>query len=888
MAGARRGRSFRFPWRSSRQITADVDEELGFHLDMRVDELVRRGMSPEAARAAALREFGDLDDARRYIGAVDRDIEASQRRSELMRDFLQDAGYALRKLRSAPLFTLTVIVTLALGIGANTAIFSVVNGVILKPLPFPSQERLMRIRFDQGGGDASTPPDLTDFRARSKTFESFALYEGAIANLERPNADPIRIVGVRVSANWFSVLRVKPLYGRFFAQGEDVEGAPDVIVLSERIWRREFGADPSIVGKTLQINATPMTVVGIARADRQYPMTAEVWLPTRFDTRQLSDAGRGARWLSMLGRVKDGVPVDRAIGEVDRIERQMEQLFPEVFRNRRAIAVPLQQFIVGDVRKPLYVILAAVGLVLLVACANVANLMLVRATAREGEMAIRTALGAGRGRLTRQLITESVILSLTGAAAGVLLAKWGMSVLLSMAPDWLPRIATVRIDATTLAVTAAIALVIGVAFGILPAFQVGARDLTSALRAGGRGGLTQHSANRIKRVIVVAEVALAVTLLSGAGLLIRSFQRLVAVDPGFRPEGVLTMKLRLPARAYDDVSKLRQFESTLESRLRELPGVRTAAVSNYAPLDGSSFVLTYTIRGRAPVRPSDEPAANIRLITPDYFTVIGTPMVSGRHFSADDRAGAPQVIMVNRALAQKQFPNENPIGKYIEIGWTRDGVRQGGQIVGVVGDTRDDAMKDEASPTVYLPLAQVPVEGVTISVRSAASPTSLVPALRNVVREIDRTIPVFDVKTLEERVRGAVGPERFYATVLGIFAGVALVLAAIGLYGVIAYAVGQRTHELGVRVALGATSRRITGMVIREGLVITVIGAVLGITGAAAASRYLASLLYNVKPSDPMIFGTVTAALLVVSALASYLPARRAAKVDPLMAMRGD
>jgi predicted permease len=845
-------------------------------------------MSADAARAAALREFGDLDDARQYIGAVDRDIEAAQRRGEIMHDFFQDAGYALRKLRSAPLFTLTVIVTLALGIGANTAIFSVVNGVILKPLPFPDQERLMRIRFTQGGGDASTPPDLADFRTRSKTFESFALYEGTTANLVRPNADPSRMIGVRVSANWFSVLRVKPLHGRFFAEGEDKEGAPDVIVLSERIWRREFGADPSIVGKTLQINATPMTVIGIASAEQQYPMTAELWLPTRFDARQLSDAGRGARWLSMLGRVKDNASVEQAIIEVDRIERQMEQLFPEQFRDRRAMAIPLQQFIVGDVRKPLYVILAAVGLVLLVACANVANLMLVRATGREGEMAIRTALGAGRGRLARQLITESVILALAGAAAGVLLAKWGMRALLGMAPDWLPRIQTVTIDATTLVVTAAIALVIGIAFGILPAFQVGARDLTIALRAGGRGALTHHSANRVKRFIVVTEVALAVTLLSGAALLIRSFQRLVEVDPGFRPEGVLTMKLRLPERAYDDLSKLRQFQSTLESRVRALPGVRSAAVSNYVPLDGSSFVLTYTVRGHAPVRPSDEPAANIRLITPEYFTVIGTPMHSGRQFSADDRAGAPQVIIVNQALVRKQFANENPIGKYIDIGWTRDSVRQGGQIVGVVGDTRDDALREEASPTVYLPLAQVPVDGVTIAVRSSGSPTSLVPSVRNVVREIDRTIPVFGIQTMEERIRGTVGPERFYATVLGIFAGVALVLAAIGLYGVIAYAVGQRTHELGVRVALGATSRTITRMVIREGLVITVIGAVIGITSAMAASRYLASLLYNVKPSDPMIFGAVTLTLGVVATFASYFPARRAAKTDPLVAMRGE
>jgi predicted permease len=888
MAMGPRGRFFRFPWRTSRQIRADVDEELRFHLDMRVDELVARGLTPEGARSAALREFGDLDDARRYIGAVDRDIEAAQRRSEIVHDVLQDAGYALRKLRSAPLFTLTVVITLALGIGATTAIFSVVNGVLLKPLPFPSSERIMRIAFDQQGGDAGTPPDLIDFRTRSKAFEGFALYDAATANLVRDGADPMRIVGVRVSANWFSLFRVKPLHGRFFAAGEDAEGAPDVIVLSERIWRREFGADPAIVGTTLEINATPMTVIGIASTAQQYPMAAEVWLPTRFGASDWSDDRRGARWLSMLGRVQDGVPIEHAVSEVDRIEREMEKRFPEVFRDRRATAVPLQQYIVGDVKTPLYIILAAVGLVLLVACANVANLMLVRATAREGEMAIRTALGAGRGRLARQLITESVILSIVGGAAGLLLATWGMRALLSMAPNWLPRIDTVSIDATALAVTAAVTLLIGIAFGILPAFQVGARDLTSALRAGSRGLLTHQGANRIRRFIVVTEVALAVMLLSGAGLLIRSFKQLMAVDPGFRPEGVLVMKLRLPQRTYDDLDKLRQFETTLESRLRTLPGVRAAALANYAPLDGASFALTYAIRGRPAVRPSEEPVASIRVITSDYFAALGTRVLSGRAFTAGDRDGATRVAIVNRSLARKQFPNEDPIGKYVDLGWTRDGVRQGGQIVGVVADTRDDALKEDATPTIFVPMSQTPVEVLTVIARTTAAPTALVGPVRNAVREIDRTIPLYGIQTMDQRIAGTVGPERFYATVLGIFAAVALTLAAVGLYGIIAYAVSQRTHELGLRVALGATGQRITRMVISEGLVITAIGALIGVVAAIGASRYLSSLLYNVKGTDPIVLAVVAVTLVVVTALASYLPARRAARVDPLVAMRGD
>jgi len=882
-------RFFQLPWRTRQQIRTDVDDELSFHLDMRIDALVASGMARDEARTQAIREFGDIDDARRYIRAVDHDIEAARRRSDYMNDLRSDVIYAVRKLRGSPMFTLTAILTLALGIGANTAIFSVVNGVLLKPLPFPQQDRLVRIQFrQQGHGDASTPPDLADFRTRARLFEGFAHFEGLTANLVREHAEPERLVGAQVSANWFSLLRVRPLHGRFFAEGEDTPTAPLVVVLSEPLWRRDFGADPSIVGKQIQINAQLVTVVGVARDGQVYPMRAELWMPTRFSVRDLSDATRGARWLSLLGRVKDGVSLETANDEADRIEKQMEGLFPEQFRERRARSTQLQAAIVGDLQRPLYVIMAAVAVVLLIACANVANLMLVRATARESEMAIRTALGAGRSRLVRQLITESMILSIVGAAAGVMFAKWGMSVLIAMAPDDLPRVKTAAIDGTALAVTASAALLIGLVFGVLPAVQTKAGDLANALRAGARGTRTRRHANRTKRFIVAAEVALAVTLLTGAGLLIRSFRELMAVDPGFQPDHIMTMRVLLPGKTYDTLPKIADFARQLESRASALPGVRSAALGNAVPLDGTSFWLSFGVRGRAPVRQSEQPSASIRIVTPNYFTVFGTPLLKGRAFTADDRGNAPRVAIVNQTFVKRFMPNEDPLGKVVEIGWKIDGVRQGGQIVGVVGDIRDDALDANVDPIFYLPFDQTPVDGIAITARTAAPPASVTSALRGVVRDLDPTLPVYAVKTMEQQVATSVSRQRFYATLLGVFATVALLLAAVGLYGVIAYAVSQRTHELGVRVALGASGTRISRMVIGEGVILTAAGVFVGLVASLGGARIIAKLLYNVKSSDPVTFIAVALLLGVVAACASYIPARRAARVDPLVAMRGD
>ncbi|HEY4133531.1 MAG TPA: ABC transporter permease, partial [Gemmatimonadaceae bacterium] len=629
------------------------------------------------------------------------------------------------------------------------------------------------------------------------------------------------------------------------------------------------------------------TVIGVAPAAQRYPVTAELWMPKQFAENELSDRTRGARWLGVLARVKDDVSLDAASGEVLRISEMMETRFPEDYRERRAHLVTVRDILVGDMRKPLYIVLGAVLFVLLIACANVANLLLVRATARETEIAVRTALGAGRGRLVRQLITESVILAAFGAVVGIVIAKIGMSLLLSRAPQSFVLIGNASIDGTTLLVTAALAILTGLIFGTLPALQSTNPHLATALRAGGRGARGRASANRTKRTIVVAELALAVMLLSGAGLLLRSFSRLISVDTGFRPEGVLSMKVNLPAASYDSTAT-RTFIHAISRRLQTLPGVQSVGIADAIPFDGAGNNFSFIVRGRSYPRASDQPSTEVRVVTPGFFPALRVPLVRGRVLAEGDSPGAPRVLVVNQTFANRFFPGENVIGQAIRLGWGNDPKDAMSQIVGVVGDVQSDALGADPSPTVYASYMQYPQHTVSLLLRTHAPPASLAPPVRSVVRELDRELPVYSVQSMDERVAASVGPQRFYATLIAIFAGVALVLAAVGLYGVIAYAVSQRTHELGVRVALGATTDRIAAMVVREGLALTALGLVVGIIGSIAAGRLIATLLYGVSARDPFTLIGVAVALGIVATLASWLPARRAARVDPLVAMRGD
>jgi putative ABC transport system permease protein len=637
---------------------------------------------------------------------------------------------------------------------------------------------------------------------------------------------------------------------------------------------------------TIRIYAVPRVVIGVGPTGRSYPVTVDHCLPKQFDAQELSDGTRGARWLSYIARVKDDVDPEVARAEVRNISVAMEKRFPEDFRERRAEAVPLHEYMVGDVWKPLLVIFAAVVFVLLIAMANVANLLLVRAQARESEMAIRTALGAGRGRLVRQLLTESLLLSLIGGALGVALAKIGMTQLLSMAPPSLLLIQKSSIDGVTLAITGVLTVVTGLVFGVLPALQSRNPELSATLRAGGRGTNSRHSANRTKRTIVVVELALAVVLLSGAGLLLRSFGRLMSVNPGFHPDGVLTMKFVLPYANYDS-TRVRNVVRAIESRARALPGVQSVAIATHIPLDDTGENYSFTVRGQTYARPSDQPSAAITQVGPEYLRTMGIPILSGRAFDASEDERSPKAFLVNETFAKRFFPKGDVLGQGIRLGWGRDEKGSTNPIVGVVGDVRAEGIDHEPVPTVYALISQYPANGLTIVVRSK-NPATLATPLRALMRDIDRDVPIYSVMTMNERVGSSVGAQRFYASLIAIFAVVAVAMAGVGLYGVIAYAVSQRTHELGVRVALGATTNRISRMVITEGLTLTAIGVGIGTASALVMTRVVSSLLFGVSARDPLTLAGVAVTLALIATLASWLPARRAARVDPLIAIRGD
>lgn len=885
-----RKKLFRLPWRTAHQIGADVDEEVRFHLETRADELVRlHGMSPDAARAQAIREFGDVEEARRYMTTLDKSTEAATRRSEIMSDLMTDLKYAARKLGKSPAFTFTAIVTLALGIGANTAIFSVVNSVLLRPMPYPDADRLVRIRWKDGGnGDAGSPTDLADYRTRTKSFEDFAMLESAALNLVMPGASPERLSGARVSASWLTLLKVPALRGRLFLPGEDQVGAPRVAVLSEKVWRSRFGADDAVIGKPISLSGNSYTVVGVAAAALQHPMTTDVFTPLVWKPEDRADDTRGARWLSMLARVKHDVSLEAAQADLSRAAADVSREFPKHYDHRTAEIVPIREWVVGDIKQPLWVVMGAVALVLLIACANVANLLLVRATSRETELAVRTALGAGEGRLVRQLVTEAMLLTAIGAGVGLLIAFISMKTLVGMAVSTMPIVARTSIDGVVLAATAIIVLITGIVFGVLPAHQVTRGSLAQSLRAGAKGTRTRPGTLRLRRVIVVAEMAMAVTLLAGAGLLLRSFSRLMHVDPGFDPTNVMTYNVTLPAQRYPTLDAQRAFVGALETRIKAAPGVANVAIGSDLPLDGRNFFISYTIQGRPKPPENQTPAARIESISDDYFSTLGMKLARGRSFNTGDRNGAAKVTIVNQEFVKKNFPNEDPIGKYIELGWSNDGDQRGGAIVGVVPNVRQTSLDTDVEPIIYLPYSQAPRTTLSVAVRAQSEKIALGPTLRAQVKELDADLPVYNLRPMSDIVATSVATERLYMVLLTSFAAVALILSAVGLYGVIAYAVSERTQELGVRVALGASTGRISRMILGEGLVMSVAGITVGLGASAAATQVLTKLLFGITPGDPVTFVAVSVALVAVALAASYLPARRAAKADPLVAMRGD
>jgi putative ABC transport system permease protein len=801
-----------------------------------------------------------------------------------MRKLWQDLRYGARTLLKQPGFTLVAVFTLALGIGANSAIFSVVNGVLLRPMSLEDPDRLIKIweTFLPGGQGTASAPNLKDWREQNTAFNGIAAYQFSSFNL-RGQESPERFQGATVSPNFFDVVGVRPRLGRAFQAGEDEAGRNRVALLSHRLWQRAFGADAGVIGKEIPLNGETYTVIGVMPPEFRFPSRlTEIWVPLVIPLDQVNS--RDNHWMFTLARLKPDVSFEQAREQMVSIAKRLERQYPDSQAGRSVFLIPVQEETVQGIRPALRALMFAVGFVLLIACANVANLLLARATSRRREIALRTALGASRLRLVRQLLTESLLLAAASGALGLALAKWGVEALLVLAENFLPRANEVGLDWRVAAFTTALSLLTGVFFGLIPALQSSRVDLQSALKegAGASGGA---QTNWLRGALVAAEIAATLVLLIGAGLLIKSFIRLYETDLGFKAENVLTMSLALPQAKYPDVRAAAAFHQKLLERVSSLPGARAAGVINYLPLQQWGFNGDITIEGQGPYEPGHQPLAEFRAISPDYFRTLSVPLNGGRFFTAQDESNSAPVVIVNQTLAQRFLPGQDPIGKRIRsIGnnWRT--------VVGVVGDVRQSGMTQAARAEVFVPLTQAiwtPLtQTMSLAIRADAEPESLISAVRNAVREIDPAQPVFNVKTMEAVVADSVADRRLNMLLLGIFAAVASTLAVIGIYSVMSYTVSQHTREIGIRMALGARPMDVLKLVVGLGMGLTSAGVGLGLAGALGLTRLMATLLYGVAATDPLTFVAVSALLMIVSLLACYVPARRATKVDPMVALR--
>ena len=814
---------------------------------------------------------------------------------------LQDLRYCVRTLLQARGFTIVAVLTLALGIGANTAMFSVVNAVLLRPLPFPQPERLMSIATTNTRG-TPTPssvsyPDFIDYRAHNRSFEDMASYYGNDFSLTGAG-DAVLLRGQIVGTAFFNILRVQPNPGRAFAADEDQPGH-HVAIISHSLWKSRFRGDNNIVGRNIELSGEPYVVIGVAPVGFQFPIQADVtdiWVSSSRDS-EVHTAGdkpantqRGAHFLDVIGRLKPGVTREQAEADLTTIAASLSTAWPDTNSNEKAAAVrDLLSQMTGDTRTALYILLAAVGCVLLIACANVASLVLARSASRSREIALRAALGATRGRIIRQLITESLVLAVVGAIAGTLLARWAISAVVQLYPHNLPRAEQVGIDPRVLAFTAALAIFTGILFGLVPALQASRINLNDAMREGGRGtvGSTHHT--RLRSGLVIAETAIGVMLLIGAGLLIRSMNRLTHVDLGLDPEHVLTANFDLSQTKYKP-DQQNQFQIDLLSRLRALPGVTSAGGTMQLPLSNDDWSISFNILEH-PLPKSQQHSAGFFNVTNGFFETLKIPLLHGRFFDEHDTRESKPVMIVNQEFAKRYFPNEDPIGKMIEIGAGDGKARERWktrEVVGVVGNIRSTEISSAPRAAYFVPMPQLIWGPPTLMLRTSGDPSALVPALRNTLASMDPDAPIYDVKPMIDYVALDLGRARFQTILLSLFAGIALLLTAIGLYGVIAYAVVQRTHEIGVRMALGASRRDVLRMVLNRGLVLTLAGVGAGVLGAIAFAQVIQSLLYEIPPRDPLTYITVCVTLGAVALLASYIPAFRATRVDPMVALRYD
>lgn len=798
---------------------------------------------------------------------------------------LNDLRYAFRQLKKSPGFAAVTILTLALGIGACTAIFSVVNVVLLRPLDYPDPERLVGIeetQLPQFPEFSVSPPNFLDWERQTKSFEHLAAYSGAGVNLTG-EGEPQRLVGVKATAHYFDVYGVKPVLGRTLLPEEDTPGKNHVVVLSYGFWQRLLGGASDVVGHQLQLNGEPYTVVGVAPQGFGQRTKVDAWMPMAFAPDETANDARGAHYLNVAGRLRPGVTVAQAEAELKVLAAQLAQQYPDSNKGWGIFMLPLQDFALRDVRPVLYTLLGAVGCVLLTACANIANLLLARATARHREISIRAALGASRARLVRQLLTESVLLAVCGGLAGMLLARWGLDALLTLAPANLPRLTDIHLDAGVLVFSLALSVITGLVFGIAPAWLAARADVNEALKQSSRGS-TESGSGRLRSALVVIEVTFALMLLGGAGLLARSFMQLAHVDPGFVPENATVLRLSLPQKKYALPEQQTVFASALLERVKTLPGVQAAGLTQSMPLVGD-YVLGFNIEGRPAIAPSDLPSTNYYAVTPEYFRAMGIRLVRGRVFTARDNAKAPPVAIINETLARQYFPNEDPIGKRINI---TNGPAAWREIVGIVGDIKQYGVDQTTTSQSYEPFAQKPFGSLNVVIRTSGPPAALLGALRPTVYAVDKDQPVGTIRPLEEIVADSIARQRFAMTLLSVFSAVALVIAAVGIYGVMAYSVVQRTGEFGIRMALGAQQRDVLRLVLTQGGKLIGLGLIIGIAATLAVSRAMGSMLFNTSAQDPLTLASITLLLGAVALVACFLPARRATQVNPIEALRTD
>lgn len=870
---------------SSKTEERELTREINAHLAMMQDDFERRGLPPEEAKLAARRGYGGVEQAK--------ELHREARSFVCVEQFFKDVRYGARNLLHTPGFTVVAVITLALGIGANTAIFSVVNAVLLAPLAYEDPGRLVTVMHD--GASPVAVANYIDWRGQSGSFQEMAAAESWRPNLTGAD-QPEHVRGLQVTQNLLPMLGVEPLLGRVFAPGEDLRGAEHKVLLSHGLWQRRFGGSPDILGKPITLNGEAYTVVGVMPPSFKFApfwaTRAELWVPLAFGDRIHN---RGGNSLRVFARLKPGVSLAQARADIATITARLEQQFPGT--NRRVAVTPLKENVVGKVETPLLMMLGAVGFVLLIACANVAHMLLARTSNRQKEIAVRTALGAGRSRIVRQFLTENLLLAGLGAAVGFLLALWGTKALIALSPASIPRVETVPFDTPVVLFLLGATVLTALLFGLVPAIRASAGNLSVALKEGGRGDTDGVRRNRLRGFLVASEFALAFMLLAGAGLMIRSFIALQSVDPGFNPHNVLSMVVSVTGSKTAEPNQREIFYRHLVQQVRTLPGVTSASGVNHLPLAGDLWGWPFVIEGRPEPQPGESPVAVYRIAMPGYFETMHLPLQRGRPLADDDDARAPGAVVINERAANAYWPGEDPIGKRISFDANRSNPPTWLTVVGVVKNAKQLDWAADPYPEVYLAALQhrdflgssaSHFSYITLVIRTSGNPADLASAVKNIVWSFDRNLPVSEVTTMEQVVTDATAQPRFEMFLLGVFAMVALLLAAIGIYGVMTYLVSRRTREIGIRISLGASQADVLRMVVWQGMAQALAGTLVGVGGALLLSRLMTTMLYGVRPNDPVTFGVVAIVLGLAALLATCVPARRATQIEPMVALRSE